>query len=97
MPKGYWIANNIVHDLEGYKAYQRANAVPFEKYGARFLVRGGRQIEAEGDLHPRSVVIEFPSYQDAIACYESAEYKAAKELRLAISESRLIIVEGYDG
>ena len=97
MPKGYWIANNIVHDPEGYEAYKAANAAPFAKYNARFLVRGGQQEGVEGDVNPRTVVIEFPSYQAAVDCYNDPAYQAAKEIRDPISEGRLLIVEGYDG
>ena len=97
MPKGYWIANNIVHDAEVYDTYKAANAPIFAKWNARFVVRGGAQQTGEGDPYPRTVVIEFPSYADAIACYESPEYQAAKAIRSPISEGRLIIVEGYDG
>lgn len=95
MPKGYWIANNIVHDAEAYERYKTANAAPFAKYGARFLIRGGRQEAKEGTVFPRTVVIEFPSYQAALDCYNSPEYAAAKALRTPVSEGRLIIVEGY--
>jgi uncharacterized protein (DUF1330 family) len=97
MAKGYWIANNIVHDAEEYEAYKAANAAPFAKYHARFLVRGGQQTIGEGTAFPRTVVIEFPSYEDAVACYNSAEYQAALAIRLPVSESNLVIVEGYDG
>lgn len=96
MPKGYWIANNRVDDAEVYEQYKAANAVAFAEYGARFLVRGGAQKGVEGDVHPRTVVIEFPSYEAARACYDSAGYQAAKAIREAVSEGRLIIVEGYD-
>ena len=97
MPKGYWIANNRVDDPETYERYKAANAVPFAEYGARFLVRGGTQDTVEGDSHPRTVVIEFPSLEAAKACYASATYQAAKAIRDDAAEGRLIIVEGYDG
>lgn len=96
MPKGYWIANNIVHDAEKYEEYKALNADVFAKYGARFLVRAGQQQAREGNVHPRSVVIEFPSYQAAVECYESPEYKKALDVRKDVSESNLVIVEGYD-
>ncbi|MBM7069836.1 DUF1330 domain-containing protein [Actibacterium sp. 188UL27-1] len=97
MPKGYWIANNVVHDAAAYERYKTANAAPFAKYGARFLVRGGSQENPEGAAHSRSVVLEFPSYAAALACYNDPEYQVAKEIRASIADGTLIIVEGYDG
>ena len=97
MPKGYWIARVDVSDPEAYKAYVAANAAAFAKYGARFLVRGGRFEAKEGASRARNVVIEFPSFEAALACYDSPEYAAALELRRAASESDLLIIEGYDG
>ena len=96
MAKGYWIANNLVHDSEAYKAYQKANAGPLHEFGGRFLVRAGRQMTPEGAMHPRSVIIEFPSYEDAVACYESVSYQDALAIRQPIADTNLIIVEGYD-
>lgn len=97
MAKGYWIANNVVHDAEKYEEYKAANAIAFAQYGAKFLVRGGQQQSVEGKNYPRTVVIEFPSYADAVACYNSPEYKTALDIRIPIAEGNLIIVEGYDG
>ena len=97
MPKGYWIANNIVRDAAEYENYKAANAAPFKEFGAKFLVRGGTQEVREGECFPRTVVIEFASYADAVACYESPEYQAAIAIRAPVSDGRLIIVEGYDG
>ncbi|NNK78213.1 MAG: DUF1330 domain-containing protein [Litoreibacter sp.] len=97
MPKGYWIAHVDVHDPEAYQSYREANAVAFEKFGARFLIRGGAQQVREGEARPRSVVIEFKDLETAIACYESPEYKAAKAFRDPASTGDLMIVEGYDG
>ena len=65
MPKGYWIARVDVHDPEGYKAYIAANAAALKKYGAKFLVRGGKFDNPEGGRRARNVVLEFPSYQAA--------------------------------
>lgn len=97
MPKGYWIAHVDVDDLEKYKAYVAANARPFAMYGARFLVRGGRFENPEGETRSRNVVLEFPSYQAALDCWNSAEYQAALKLRQPVSTSDLVIIEGYDG
>ncbi len=96
MPKGYWIGQMDVHDAETYDTYRAANAKPFADYGAKFLVRGGSQNVGEGTWRARTVVIEFASYADALACYESEDYKNAKAIRLPAAEGSLVVVEGYD-
>jgi uncharacterized protein (DUF1330 family) len=97
MAKGYWIAGVDVTDPEGYKEYVAANAAAFQKYGARFIVRGGRFEAPEGKPRSRNIVLEFKDYDTALACYHSPEYAAAKALRDGRSEANLIIIEGYDG
>ena len=97
MPKGYWVARVDVSDPESYKNYVAANAEPFKKYGAHFLVRAGRFENPEGGSRSRNVVIEFPSYQAALDCWHSPEYQKAITLRLTASSIDLVIVEGYDG
>ena len=74
-----------------------ANAIAFSKYGARFLVRGGKSEGPEGKLRSRHVVLEFESYEKAVACYYSPEYQAAIKLRQPVSIGDIAIVEGYDG
>jgi len=95
MTKAYWVAHATVDDPEAYEAYRTANAIPFAKYGAKFLVRGGAQEVREGTAKGRTVVIEFKDYETAIACYESPEYQAAKALRDPIAQADMVIVEGY--
>jgi uncharacterized protein (DUF1330 family) len=96
MAKGYWIGRVEVSDLEQYKLYVAANALPFQQYGARFLVRGGQFENPEGESRSRNVVLEFPSYQAALDCWHSPQYQAAIKLREAVSTIDLIIIEGYD-
>ena len=97
MPKGYWIVRVDVADQEKYKTYVAANAEPFKKFGARFLVRAGRFENPEGESRTRNIVIEFPSYQAALNCWNSPEYQAAIKLRLSVSTVDLVIIEGYEG
>jgi len=94
--KGYWIARVDVTDPERYKAYVAANAAPFAEYGARFLVRGGAFENPEGASRARNVVLEFDSYDTALACYRSSAYQQAVALRKPASEADLVIVEGHD-
>ncbi len=97
MAKGYWIGSVEVDDIETYKKYITANAAPFAEYGARFLVRAGQYTNPEGSARSRNVVIEFPSYQAALDCYESESYQAAKAIRTPVSVNNMVIVEGYEG
>ena len=92
--KGYWIAMVDVTDPEAYKQYIAANAVAFEKYGAKFVVRAGRNEQPEEPAGTRHVVIEFDSYDTALACYRSPEYQAAMAFRKNAASARLVIVEG---
>ena len=97
MPKGYWIVRIDVRDPEVYQHYVKANGAAFAKYGARFLVRGGKHLVTRGKARERNVVIEFRDYESAVACHDSEEYRAAAKLRDAASDTDLVIVEGYDG
>jgi len=97
MAKGYWVARVDVSDPDAYRKYIEANAEAFRAYGGRFIVRGGRFECKEGAARQRNVVIEFDSYEQALACYESAGYAYAKSLRAAHAVSDLVIIEGYDG
>ena len=94
MAKGYWIAHVTVTDPEAYARYFGADAEAFEKYGARFLVRGGAFEQVEGAGYERQIVIEFESYQQAIDCYQSEEYQTAKQFRVGAADFNLVIVEG---
>lgn len=94
MPKGYWIAQNDVNDPETYKKYQAASAVAFEKYGAKFLVRGGKLKALQGNIRARQVLIEFESFDQALACYNSPEYQEAAQWRKGAAEGDIVIVEG---
>ncbi len=97
MAKGYWIARVDVRDDNVYAKYRDANAIAFKKYGAKFVVRGGKFENPEGTSRSRNVVIEFPSYQAALDCWNSPEYKHAISIRAPISEGDIVIIEGYDG
>ncbi len=97
MAKGYWIVRVDIADQEQYKKYMAANAEPFKKYGARFLVRGGRLETLEGASRTRNAVIEFPSYETALECWKSPEYQRAIKLRQPVSTMDLVVIEGYEG
>ncbi len=83
-----------VDDSGKYSEYLAQDALAFEKYDARFHVRGGRSEGPEGPVRSRHVVIEFDSYERALECYHSPEYQKAVALRQAASGSEIVIAEG---
>jgi len=97
MAKGYWIGRVDVHNEEGYKPYAMANLAIFKKFGGRFVVRAGRFEAPEGSARSRNVVIEFPDYATALACYNSPEYQANIKVRQPNATADILIIEGYDG
>ena len=96
MPKAYWIAHIDVRDAERYPDYVATAKPAFERHGARFLARGGRTEGMEGTARGRNVVIEFPSMDEALACYHSDEYRAARAIRQEAADGELLIVEGAE-
>jgi len=95
--KGYWIAHIDVSDAAGYKAYQDFVATPFGQFGARYLVRGGRCTVTEGQQCARTVVVEFPGYEAALACYGSPDYRKAIALRHGSATANIVALEACDG
>ncbi|ATR83710.1 DUF1330 domain-containing protein [Pseudomonas sp. FFUP_PS_473] len=93
--KAYWIAHVDVTDPDAYSEYTRRAPAAFAAYGGRLLARGGRSEALEGRATPqRSVVIEFDSYAQALACYHSQQYQEAKGYREGVARAEVIIVEG---
>jgi uncharacterized protein (DUF1330 family) len=94
MKKGYWIAMVSITDPDKFKNYVGAYDEAFRKFGGRFLASSGDAEYPEGFAAERTVIVEFDTHADAVACYHSPEYKAALELRRANATSHLAIVEG---
>ena len=97
MAKAFWIGRVEVNNEEGYKPYAAANPAIFKTFNAKFVVRGGKHECAEGQSRSRNVVIEFPDYATAVACYNSPEYQKLVAIRTPHSNGDLVIIEGYDG
>jgi uncharacterized protein (DUF1330 family) len=94
----YWIAHSKVNDPAEYKKYTDPLPAIFKTYNARILARGGRFQVMEGtEGAARHVVIEFPTFEDAVRC-ESQEYKdaAANRRRNGVGDVRILIVDGGD-
>lgn len=91
----YVIANIHVTDAERYEAYKVQAAASIAEHGGRYLARGGKHEVLEGHWSPhRLVILEFGTYEAAIAWYESQEYDAPKDLRQKIAVSEIVVVDG---
>jgi uncharacterized protein (DUF1330 family) len=91
----YMIGEIEVIDSEAYKAYSALVPATLEKYGGRFIVRGGKAHPMEGEWpERRRVVIEFPSIEAARQWWDSPEYARPKEMRRAASRGRIVFLEG---
>jgi uncharacterized protein (DUF1330 family) len=91
----YLIVDIEVTDAAAFEEYRKQVPATIQKYGGRFIVRGGAMEVLEGDWRPKRVVmIEFPSVEQAKRWYDSEEYRAPKALRLRTSRGRMVLVEG---
>ncbi len=96
MPKGYIIGHITVRDPEAYKEYVEKDTPILNGLGGRFIVRGGQSQVTEGEAYERHVVIEFPSYEAALAAYNDPDYQEVMKIRQRTADSTIIIVEGHD-
>jgi uncharacterized protein (DUF1330 family) len=94
MPKGYIIAHVTVTNSEAYQEYIVRDTPILQGLGGRFIIRGGRSQVMEGETHDRHVVIEFPSYEAALAAYNDPDYQEVAEIRRQNADSTIIVVEG---
>ncbi len=88
-----WIGHVEVTDAEAYGRYAELATGAIAAHGGRFLARGGRYKQLEGRDRARNVVARFPSFEDAVACYESPAYQEALSHAKGAAERDLVIVE----
>ena len=94
----YWVARSRVIDAGEYKKYTDLVPDIVARYGGRLLARGGKFRIMEGpEKFHRFIVIEFPSFEQAVACFTSPEYENAAAFRRAgAGEVENVIVEGVE-
>ena len=94
----YWLARAKVNDAAEYKRYTDLVPDILTNYDGKVLARGGRFHHLEGSEHfERHIVVEFPTLERAVECYQSPEYQKAMVFRLnGVGDNELVIVDGGD-
>lgn len=91
----YFIVDLDIRDAAMFEEYRKLVPATIERYGGRFLVRGGNHQTLEGDWKPKRVVLlEFPSLEAAKRWYDSEEYRKPKAMRQKSAKTNLVLVEG---
>ena len=93
--KAFILVQVDVTNAQQYGEYAKLSPVIIEKFGGRFVARGGRSMTLEGTpAASRVVIVEFPSYERAQEFYNSAEYQAARKVRAGAATAQFVLVEG---
>jgi len=96
MKKGYWISlYSKVENQENLKKYSEAVIPIIKSFGGVPLIRGGKYQTYNGQDFIRTVVWEFPSYDKAIECHDSAEYQAGWSLAKDTTIRHMQVIEGF--
>jgi uncharacterized protein (DUF1330 family) len=92
----YIIVLADVTDRERYAEYVKATPAVVARFGGRFIARGGRTRTLEGPTETRrTVVLEFPTFEQAEAFYQSEAYQQVKQLRAGAANATFLLVDGY--
>ena len=98
MAKGYWVScYRSIRNTEALAGYAELAGPAIAAAGGRFLARGGKVEAHEAGVAERTVIVEFDSFDTAVATYESDAYKAALAVLGDAVERDIRIVEGFDG
>ena len=82
-------------DPVGYEEYRKLAGSTVEKYGGKYIMRGGKTEVLEGDWQPkRIVVLEFESAQRAKEWLNCEEYREPRKMRHRTARTNMILVEG---
>ena len=90
----YMIARIEVTDPEAYGRYAARTVALAERFGGRFLVKGGAMTQIEGTGPDRHVVVAFPDRDAAERFYNCDEYQAILPIAKGAARRDLVIVDG---
>ena len=96
MKKGYLIVRINIKNAELFQQYPPLSTKAVEKFGGKYLIRGGNFDVVEGEWPAeRTTVVEFESFEKAREFYNSLEYNEAKKVRQESADTDFILIEGY--
>ena len=96
MKKGYLIVRVNIKNAELFQQYPLLSIKAVEKFGGKYLIRGGTFDVVEGEWPAeRTTVVEFESFEKAKEFYSSIEYNEAKKVRQNSADTDFILIEGY--
>jgi uncharacterized protein (DUF1330 family) len=91
----YIIVEIEITDPVGYEEYKKQAGATVEKYGGKYIVRGGKTEVLEGDWKPkRIVVLEFPTMERAKEWLNSEEYREPRKMRHRTAKTHMLVIEG---
>jgi uncharacterized protein (DUF1330 family) len=91
----YVIVDIDIIDSRGYEEYKKLAGATVEKYGGKYIVRGGRTEVVEGDWNPKRIVIlQFDSVERAKQWLHSEEYREPRKMRHRTARANMILLEG---
>ena len=96
MKKGYLIIRINIINVELFQQYPPLSTKAVEKFGGKYLIRGGAFEIMEGQWPAeRTTIVEFESFDKAKEFYNSLDYDGAKKIRIESTISELILIEGH--
>jgi uncharacterized protein (DUF1330 family) len=91
----YVIVEIDIVDPAGYEEYKQLASATVEKYGGKYIIRGGAVENLEGDWNPKRIVmLQFDSMQRAKEWLNSEEYREPRKMRHRTARTRMVVVEG---
>ncbi|MET7455829.1 DUF1330 domain-containing protein [Streptomyces sp. NPDC005574] len=97
MAKGYWVSvYRTISDPEKLAAYNKLAGPAVQAGGGRRLAVGGRVVAHDAGIAERTVLIEFDTFEQAVAARESAAYQEALVVLSDGVERDFRIIEGVD-
>jgi uncharacterized protein (DUF1330 family) len=94
MPAGYIVAiTHEITDQAKFAEYGQSTGPAIAKFGGKMRVRRGRTEVVEGEMKGGIALLEFPSYENALAFYKSPEYQEAKKKREGVAKMTFIVTE----